>query len=112
MEAQWKARQREIRHEQRQTDLIIPPIDFARAVYHTSTDFVPRTQDDEDKVLLTDEALEVLQTACEASLLKLIGNSVHIAVNANRRIVTCKDMDVAAICMGLRDSEASARAYT
>ena len=99
MEAQWKARLREIRHEQRQTDLIIPPIDFARAVYHTSTDVFSQA----DQVAWTDEALELLQTACEASMLRLATHAVYCMINGDRRVVAARDIVLAAGFMGLRD---------
>jgi histone H2A len=103
-EYQWNSRLREIRHEKQQTTLTIPPATFARAVYLTSKDVFAAAVDDADKVAKwTDEALERLQTSCEASLLKLVDNSVRCAVHGDRRIVETKDMAAAARIMGLRD---------
>jgi histone H3/H4 len=94
---------REIRHEQLQAALLIPPATFARAVYHASCDFFPAADDAENGAKWTDEALELLQTSCEASLLKLVDNSVRCAIHGGRRIVEAVDMAAAARIMGISD---------
>jgi histone H3/H4 len=83
--------------------LTIPPVAFARTVYRTFADFFPATDENENRVKWTDEALELLQTSCEAFLHRLVENAVGCAIHGHRRVVENRDVQWAARIMGLRE---------
>merc|ERR1712173_124071 len=79
---------REIRRQQRNTNLLIPKLSFTRVVKEIAQDFSYRG------IQFSSEAIEALQTSTEAAIINLFSDLNLFAIHAGRQTVMKKDFDL------------------
>jgi histone H3 len=82
---------REIRRYQRSTELLLRKQPFMRLVREIAQDF-------KSDLRFTAEAIECLQTACEAFVVRRFENANLCAIHAKRVTIFPKDMQLAKHC--------------
>ena len=85
---------REIRYEQSQTDLKIPRACFKRLVYDILKEEC-KTRAYQHDVSLKSKAIDALQEASEAYLVKIFQDAQIFAIHGNRNEIACKDIFLA-----------------
>lgn len=85
---------REIRYEQSQTDLKIPRACFKRLVYDILKEECKSRLYQHD-VTLQSKAIDALQEASEAYLVKIFQDAQIFAIHGNRNEIACKDIVLA-----------------
>lgn len=85
---------REIRYEQSQTDLKIPRACFKRLVYDILKEECKSRLYEHD-VTLKSKAIDALQEASEAYLVKIFQDAQIFAIHGNRNEIACKDIVLA-----------------
>ncbi len=85
---------REIRYEQSQTDFKIPRACFKRLVYDILKEECKNRAYQHD-VSLKSKAIDALQEASEAYLVKIFQDAQIFAIHGNRNEIACKDIVLA-----------------
>ena len=80
---------REIRKYQQSTELVLRKAPFMRLVREIAQDF-------KSELRFTAEAVECLQTACEAFVVRRFENANKCAIHAKRVTIQPKDMQISA----------------
>ena len=85
---------REIRFEQSQTDLKIPRACFKRLVYDILNEEC-KDRGYQFDLILKSKAIDALQEASEAYLVKIFQDAQIFAIHGNRNEIACKDIELA-----------------